>query len=238
MVVRLFLMHTNIPNARDHLVSIIKELAAREQKFLDRLKCEHAGLARDDFIWHYLIQSFSTMGRAAGWQGLIGNEHNYQCLTYDVIKALSPEQRLCHIQTICNQANIRMPNRKASFILGCFNRIELLGGLAPTKAQLLAAQGREAKIKFLDDFPGIGQKYARNIMMDVYHEDFHSSIAIDIRIQAISNQLGATFSSYEQHEDFYLEIAQEVGINGWELDRLLFHFRKEIEEKLAAKINT
>ncbi|QNM98197.1 hypothetical protein [Chitinimonas koreensis] len=35
---------------------------------------------------------------------------------------------------------------------------------------------------------------------------------------------------YEEHEDFYLCVAQEAGFNGWELDRLLFNFRTEVEK--------
>jgi endonuclease III len=223
----------NARDARSRLATVIRSLAVEKRSTLERLKAEHVGLERPDFVWHYLLQSFSTMGRAAGWQGLIGNEQNYRRVTYEVIKALPQELRDPHVRLVCQQAKIRMPNRKTEFILGCFELIEELGGLGPTKAKLLAEPGRERKIRFLDAFPGIGPKYARNIMMDVYHEDFRDSIAIDIRIQAISTRLGVSFSSYEEHEAFYLRVAQEAGINGWELDRLLFNFRREVEARLA-----
>jgi len=55
--------------------------------------------------------------------------------------------------------------------------------------------------------PGIGEKYARNIMMDVYHEDFRDSIAIDSRILAISAKWGLRFKSFSDHEAFYLAVA-------------------------------
>jgi hypothetical protein len=95
------------------------------------------------------------------------------------------------------------------------------------KERLLREVGREAKIRFLDAFPGIGEKYARNIMMDVYHEDFRESIAIDSRIKAISEALGLSFSSYADHEAFYLTVARKAGLNGWELDRLLYNYRDD-----------
>jgi hypothetical protein len=223
----------NTSTAQSRLAHAIRSLSAEKQPVLDRLKVERAQLERPDFLWHYLLQSFSTMGRAAGRCGLICNDQNYRRVAYEAIKALPREQRLPHIQRVCQQAKIRMPNRKAGFILGCFDRMEKLGGLGPAKTQLLAASGREAKIRFLDAFPGIGPKYARNIMMDVYHEDFRDSIAIDVRIQAISTRLGVSFPSYEAHEAFYLRVAQEAGVNGWELDRLLFNFRHEVEQWLA-----
>lgn len=126
-----------------------------------------------------------------------------------------------------------MPNRKAGFILDCFEHVRQLGGPKEAKAQLLAQIGCEAKIRFLDAFPGIGPKYARNIMMDVYHEDFRESISIDIRIKAISQILGLSFSSYAEHEAFYLEVARKAGVNGWEIDRLMFNFQAEIENYLT-----
>jgi thermostable 8-oxoguanine DNA glycosylase len=222
-------------SARNRLVAVVRRLAIEKQAELERLKQEHRGLTRSDFIWHYLLVSFSTMGRASGWHGLIGNKNNYQRVTYNVLAALSPEARKTQVRQVCKAAGIRMPDKKADYILGCFNYINQLGGLEAAKAKLLAQTGREAKIRFLQTFPGIGPKYARNIMMDVYHEDFRNSIALDVRIKAISDALGLSFSSYAEHEQFYLNVARDAGINGWELDRLLFNFRAEVEASLGVR---
>lgn len=64
-------------------------------------------------------------------------------------------------------------------------------------------------------------------MMDVYHEDFRDSIAVDVRIKRISDAWGLSFPSYEEHENFYLSVATDAGLNGWELDRLMFNFTNE-----------
>ena len=222
-------------SARNRLVAAVRRLAIEKQAELIRLKQEHRGLTRLDFIWHYLLVSFSTMGRASGWHGLIGNENNYQRVTYNVLAALSPEARKTQVRQVCGEAGIRMPDKKADYIIGCFSYIQKLGGLEAAKAKLLAQPGREAKIRFLQTFPGIGPKYARNMMMDVYHEDFRNSIALDVRIKAISGALGLSFSSYAEHELFYLNVARDAGINGWELDRLLFNFRAEVEASLRVR---
>jgi hypothetical protein len=222
-------------SARNRLVAVVRTLAAEKHFELERLKKEHRGLARSDFIWHYLLVSFSTMGRASGWHGLIGNKNNYQRVTYNVLAALSPEARRSQVRQVCKAAGIRMPDKKADYILGCFDYIKQLGGPETAKAKLLAQPGRERKIRFLQTFPGIGPKYARNIMMDVYHEDFRNSIALDVRIKAISDALGLSFSSYAEHELFYLSVARDAGINGWELDRLLFNFREEVEASLGIR---
>ena len=117
-----------------------------------------------------------------------------------------------------------MPTTKARYILGCFEKILSMGGLASAKNALMSCKGREAKIAFLKTFPGIGDKYARNIMMDVYHEDFRDSIAVDARIKSLSQAIGLSFPSYAHHEQFYLSVARGAGLNGWELDRLIFNY--------------
>jgi len=222
-----------IPEARDQLVAVVRVLAAEQQVALERLKQEANGLDRPDFIWHYLLQSFATMGRASGWHGLIGNQDNYRRVTFPALAALSPDAREKHIQQVCRAARIRMPDRKASFIFACFDYVVRLGGMLAARARLLAEPGRDGKIRFLQTFPGIGPKYARNIMMDVYHEDFRNSIALDVRILGISKAMGLSFPTYAAHEHFYLGVAQEAGLNGWELDRLLFNFRPAVEARLG-----
>jgi len=122
------------------------------------------------------------------------------------------------------------------FILGCFDLVKELGGPKRAKKQLSLQSGIEGKISFLERFPGIGPKYSRNIMMDVYHPEFRNGIAIDVRVKSISKLLGLTFkdSEYEAHEDFYRDVAANAGLNGWEFDRLIFNFTDELKEKLMA----
>ena len=224
----------NYLHEKTFLADIALRLARKYENKLEQLKQEYRELERPDFIWHFLLQSFSTMGRAAGWHGLIGNKENYAKLTFETLKQMSPSRRERIVRSTCHAAKVRMPDKKADFILGCFDYIQTLGGLEAANKVLHSAHGRDGKIKFLMTFPGIGPKYARNIMMDVYHEDFRESIAIDVRIKAISSALGLSFNNYADHENFYLESARLAGLNGWEMDRLLFHFRGEIEIEIAA----
>lgn len=214
------------------LAIIVKKIALKHKDKLEELKLEYKNIKRPDFIWHYLLQSFATMGRAAGWHGLIGNKENYAKLNFENLSHLSDQDREILIHTTCRDAKIRMPSKKAEYIISCFNYIQSLGGLAATNSKLFNTDSKTEKINFLKSFHGIGPKYARNIMMDVYHEDFRESIAIDIRIKNISNFLGIEFQDYSQHEKFYLDVAHSAQINGWELDRLLFNFNDEIMQNL------
>lgn len=216
------------------LASIATNINTQNSTYLVELKekCS-AGFKRDDFIWHYLLQSFSTMGNSSGWHGLIGDKDNYNQVTFDKLSELDEEARAAVVEKTCIAAKIRMPGKKASYILGCFKLVNELGGLLAAKKELMAAKGREGKIEFMRQFPGIGPKYARNIMMDVYHEDFRDSIAVDARIKSIASALGLTFNKYDEYESFFLSVAQTAGLNGWELDRLMYNYKSSFEEGIA-----
>ena len=79
---------------------------------------------------------------------------------------------------------------------------------------------------------GIGPKYSRNMLMDIFHPDFRDSIAIDQRILSISRLLELRFKNYNEHENFYLDVADGAGLSGWELDRLMYRFTDEFLDAL------
>ncbi len=221
-------------DAFQRLVKVIKPMALEKRDKLEKMKMGHNELKRTDIIWHLLLQSFSTMGNSRGWDGLIGNQNNYRKVTFEKLSLLSNLQRLSVLEQTLLDAKVRMAVRKAKWLDRNYEYINKLGGLAAVKNKLLRIVGREGKIKFLKSFAGIGEKYARNIMMDVYHEDFRESIAIDDRIKAITEALGLSFKTYADQEQFFLDVAHGAGINGWELDRLMYNFKDEIIQNLRA----
>ena len=99
-----------------------------------------------------------------------------------------------------------------------------MGGVAAALNRMRSLQGRMAKLAFFRQFVGIGDKYGRNIWMDLCDPDFRDSIAIDVRLQKMYPLLGVPTKNYELAEAAMLDIASEAGLTGWELDRLLFHF--------------
>ena len=224
--------------ARKRLADIMAQLANTHRAHLEKLKQARDQYERDDFIWHFLLQSFATMGRSTGWQGLIGTPENYDRLAFGELAKAEPNARKSLVAGICRDARVRMPNRKACYICSAHAMIESMGGPAQASAQLRAQPGRAGKIQFLMQFRGIGPKYARNIMMDVYHEEFRESIAIDSRIQSITDALGLSFGTYEEQEAFYLSVAHASQLNGWEMDRLLYGYTDAVLKELAAQPKT
>jgi hypothetical protein len=117
-------------------------------------------------------------------------------------------------------------DKQVSFVINAPSvapHIALMGAIAKGKtmtgSQIAIELVTKAQIPFLFIDPKGDQ--------DVYHEDFRNSIAIDARIKAVSETLGLSFSTYVEHEDFYLSVAKAAGLNGWELDRLIFNFKAE-----------
>lgn len=227
-------MNTDAALAR--LVPAVREVHRHRKDALDRARAEaQAEAGRPDLLWHMLLQSFATMGNSRGQVGLIQTLENYDRLRYHRLASLDPAARRAEIQNVCRRAGIRMPDKKASWLAAGFDRIAALGGPDAADAARRALPGRAEKTAFLRQFAGIGPKYARNIHMDIYDEDFLDSIAVDVRIQSISKAVGVSFRRpYPEHEQFYLAVAQATGLSGWELDRLLYNFAEDVRARVGA----
>lgn len=214
-----------------NLALIAKKL---HNKYSDELESKKekgkALLQMPDFLWYELLMSYSTWGGERGYKGMIENKMSYQQVTYEELKKLGGnEDRVNRLRQIMKAANVRYYNKKAPLLSRCFEKIEDMKGVVEATKTLLDKKSADEMIKFLDDLPGIGPKYSRDIMMDSYHPFFHDKIALDSRVKSVSKALGLTFTNnqYEEHEDFYLKVAQEAGIEGWELDRLMFCHRED-----------
>jgi hypothetical protein len=218
---------------RDRFVRLISEMAEKYRDDLEARKQNADDLTRPDYIWHSFLAGAATMGSATGYAGLIENPENYEQVTFDKLVALSPEERTAQLEQVLGKAKVRWARSKAAYLATNVDRVVELGGPEAVRDMLLSTQGREDKIKFLASFAGIGPKYARSVLMDSYHEDFRDSLALDSRIQKVTDALGMKFTNYQAHEDFYVDVAHEVGINGWEMDRLLYNYVDEVLQGLA-----
>jgi hypothetical protein len=215
-------------SACERLACVVKALGTLHYSKLDKLKRNERQLNRPDFVWHFLVESFATMGSSRGYEGLILDPVNYSKVTFESLSLSSPADRLRILKETLHAAKVRMPDKKAEWLAENFDRIVAMAGPAAAKAGLLRNSTRESKIEFLEQFKGIGPKYARNILMIVYHPDFRQSIAVDERIKSVSRELGLSFGSYDEEEQFYVNVAARAGLNGWELDRLVYNFRNEV----------
>jgi hypothetical protein len=215
-------------NRLEQLVGVVHEVADRHRLRLEQLKERAADLERPDFLWHHLLQSFSTMGSSRGWAGLIGTPERYDRVRFDVVAPLAGPDRVRHLEGVLREAKVRMPHQKAVWLDKNCQRILERGGLEACRRELLATLGRKGKIAYLRGFYGIGPKYARNIMMDVFHPDFREAIAVDARIEQVLQALGVRLTRYEEKEAFWVDVARRASLPPWELDRCLYEFTKEV----------
>lgn len=214
------------------LVAVAKDLRNKYKGELEGKKEKGMSLLkRSDFLWYELLVSYSTWGGSRGYERMIKDATRYQQITYEEMKRLgSKEARVDRLLKTMNEAGVRFHKKKAPMLAQCFDKIEEMSGLGRAQETLLGKTKAEEMIRFLDEFPGIGPKYARDIMMDSYHPLFRDKIALDSRVRSLSKVLGLNFKNYDDHENFYLCVAKEAGIEGWELDRLIYN---HIEEFLA-----
>ncbi len=200
----------------------LRELKADAQRHMDE----------PDFVWLALLRSFSTWGNSRGYEGLFGPPYNYKRITFEALLGRSPKDRLCRLSETLTASKVRMAEKKARFLAENFDTIDAMGGLAEAERKLDNQKTREDMMAFMRQFRGIGEKYARDVFMDVYHPKFRQSIAFDTRLQSIAEKLGLSLRPYPEGEEFYLSVAKKAGLSGWELDRLLYKFEDEVLTRL------
>lgn len=188
---------------------------------------------RDDYLWNRLVASFATLGNSAG-AVLVTEENNYDKIRYENVRQMDNDEREQHFEQIFRECNVRYPERKADYLTRNVDRIEEMGGLAEAQREFEESIGKENKLDFLEQFLNIGEKYSRNILMDLYHPEVRDELAIDSRIQAVSKKLDLAFDErYPEEADFYRSVADKIGVEPWELDRILYNFDTEVKSEIA-----
>jgi hypothetical protein len=207
-------------------VSAVCSVAAAKRAQLNRLK-QSVEWDQEDFIWESLLCAMATWGNSRG-AAFFTNEDLHGPVRFAALADMSAEDRRRLLAENMARGGVRRAERKAVLLCENYDRIVRDHGPAAVKRKLEACAGRQAKIRFLKTFRGIGDKYARNLMMDVYHPEFRDSIAIDERVSKFSVRLGIDAWTYKKKEQYFLRAARDAGLNGWELDRLLYNFTDDV----------
>jgi thermostable 8-oxoguanine DNA glycosylase len=219
---------------RSALADVARDVYRRHKKDLQRMKDEAETLTESpDSLWNAIVGAYSTWGSSRGWAKLVEDPENRAKLAYQPLAQLSAAKRYRQIREVLRGVGVRWPNKKSDYLAACFQQIEDMGGPEQAARLLFRQDGTRAKIRFLMSLHGIGPKYARDIMMNTYHEDFRDTIAVDARIKQVSQCLGLSFSGYAEEEGFYQEVAEEAGIEGWDLDRLVYNYTQDFLEALG-----
>lgn len=226
-------LEANVPTLDEQVAGALRTVAARHERELDAKRTNGEAEARaDDFLWKCLLRSYATLGAAGGWKRLTSDPSNELALAFSALAALPPDERAARSEAVFRAAGVRYPRRKAAWLSAAFERVSSLGGTVAASRALVDARGRDAKLRFLKQFPGVGAKYARNLMMDLHDADFRESVAVDSRILAFARDVGLTVDRANL-ELRLLDIARLAGIDGWTCDRVLFNWSAEVLSALG-----
>lgn len=210
---------------RECLIEALRAVKPEMLKTLEHLREEGSRLRnRPDVVWHMLLQSFSGMGNNRGYYGLIKNHDNYRKVAWTTLTGLSEGELRRALLSGLSSGSVRMYKKKTEWLIADYKMILNMGGIDAAREKMNSLAGCDAKIKFFQSFQGISDKYGRNIWMDFCDRDFAETIAIDVRLKKIFDELNIDMSRYAIAERNMLDIAHDAGLTGWEMDRLLFNY--------------
>lgn len=217
--------------AAQHLGRCIRRLTKNNQAALEARRHDATKLSkRRDLVWHRVLGAHATLGNSRGAEGVNARRSDF---AFEKFYKLSPAMRRRRAEKLFAEAKVRMPQQKARWLVANVDRVAKMGGLAAAKAQLDGLTQRDAFLRWWKQFDGIGDKYARNIMMDLCHPAFRQSIAVDARLQRVLRRLGLKLKAYPDAERFFLRTAACAKVDGWTLDRIVYEHLSEVLSSLS-----
>ncbi len=210
----------------DQFKQSLQDLWRRHQAALEEnLISARAKRDHPCWLWNVYLMSICTNG----------GSQNYECkrdqygieLNWDRIVRLCEQDRKT---LFSNLPNLRRHSLLAPALNATFQRIRQAGGPGNLAGQYDELTTAAVRMKFWKSFAGIGEKYSRNIPMDIGDELFTEHIALDSRINDLIDRVDGAprRSCYRAREKFVVGLGTEAGIgNAWFLDRLLYRFHNE-----------
>ena len=148
-------------------------------------------------------------------------------LSWLSISQISAEDRRTRLETVG-----RFWRQTASWLEQAYLQVQSVGGPKELRVKLSLMPANDV-IAYWKSFKGVKDKYARNIMMDIYLPNFRKDFfAIDSRLDELLPMLGYVGpKDYLSKERFLIELASDIGIDAWDLDRLLYSKHSELKGK-------
>lgn len=219
---------------RARFIEILREFLEKDRDRLEKKFEEGARLReREGWAWDVFVQSFATNGGVKRWDAFVA-EGGAERVRWDALFADAPGDvaaAASRLQALSvTFLAPRWAARTGPALIAAFHRFHKEGGPDAVARTWMGHNETGAMLRWLKSFRMIGDKYARNMAMDVSHPLVLDHIALDHRIHALCDLVeGAPpRTPYRLREGWLREIAAELGINGWLLDRLLFSRYKEI----------
>lgn len=221
---------------RARLIRALRRLDPDKEQALAKTKADAEVLRQQrDLLWRLLVGAMSTLGNSRGYKKMFGAPGLYREVSFAVLEGLTEAGREKKLERTLSRATVLWSRKKAVWLNRNFERIQELGGVHRANQQALALPDRTAKMQFMRQFSGIGEKYARDVWMDIHDPHFRDTIALDVNVKKITAALGYSFGSYEEEERFFRKIAQKAERELWEADRLLYQFNDDFLRVISGK---
>ena len=211
---------------REQTLEQLRRMLASEAALLRQLKHDatHFG-DHSDWPWIGLVLSAATRGGSWRWEKSVKPRYESE-LSWSAISQITAIERRRRLETVG-----RFWRKTATWLEQAFAEVESAGGpmALRDKLDLMPASDVIAYWKSIND---VKDKYARNIMMDIYHPKFREDFfAIDSRLESLLPILGYVGKrDYLSKERFLVELARDVGVDAWDLDRLLYIKHSELKQ--------
>ena len=185
------------------------------------------------WFWDQFLESMCTLGGVKNWGDK--KEQYLHKLDWIYLSGLPSSKRKKIFQDLPNP---RWRKRVSLYLESTFEQTQAMGGPIYIARIYDRLKTPKDKINFLKGFKGIGDKYARNIPMDIADSTFVSHIALDHRINELAKLISdyPSRAQYEKREQYFINLIKPLQIpNAWYLDRLLFSYYQDIKRTLANK---
>ena len=204
--------------SRADLISILRTRWQARRAELETQYVNDQQLAHHpDWPWSGFVVSFATNGGSKRFEQRIAPR--IAAFAWERVVRMTLEERKA---AAIDLANPRRRHIVVSAFEACFQRFFVAGGPPTIRREYLTFNSADGRIRYFKSFQGIGNKYARNMAMDVCDPLVSDSFALDSRLRNIARVVLQPMPGYQATEAWLRDVAAEVGIRPWYLDRLMY----------------
>jgi hypothetical protein len=129
--------------------------------------------------------------------------------------------------------NPRFRTKVEDYIEASYQSIKSAGGPTAVHYKYSKLTDADACIAFFKEFQGIGEKYARNMPMDIHDHRVRNHFALDHRLKTILINITGRQLTYQDGEEVLRFIASTLNVDGWTFDRVLYRRYAQIMNDLS-----
>lgn len=195
--------------------SVLMEMKAE----LDEIRAESVEWGKHlEWPWNGFILSWATYGGSKNWPSRIQPLYNAE-YSWEALSSVDEQTRLNRFSVL---GNPRYRSKVAIWAPMVFDRLANPGGPVAARSHYFSLTTARERIAYVMSFSGFGEKYGRNIPMDIYDDLVRDNFALDHRLRTFLAACGYRDVTYARGEELLGELAAELSTDAWTLDRVIY----------------